>query len=687
MLTIILAWRVAHWFVQVDQPIPSCAAGSIVEVSTRLQTAKLIEKPRRRLILAVLVEQASARDNLVGRYLRLSWYTNEGWLQVGQCVRFLVKFRCPWGSANSGTFDYRQWLLSQEFSATGYIVKALDLDVVQAPEPTNISFPKGTIRALALGDRSCVTDQEWRLFRDTGTIHLMVVSGLHVGIFAGICGILISGLLLPVAGVFNFVARTQLVLSGAGLGVLSYAWMTGGNAPVMRAALTFLAVVLCLLSDRRQLPFKTLMLVVWCAVMAEPKQVLQQGFWLSYGAVAVLLFLFAYRLRPLTWLRAFLKCQIGLFVGLSPLLGYVVGGVPLLSMFANTLVVPLVSSITIPAAMVNVVADFVSMETLEIFSRYVVGVTMTMTKMLLSVFSPLKFGYFGWEQMLILFTCFLVLSLPLSARLRLMVLSCFLITTVKIPERIAPGEFLIRNLDVGQGSAAIIETRRHRLVVDAGPHFAGGFNAGESVVVPSLDFHGPSYLNAVVVSHRDNDHVGGLSALTERLPMAAYITDPATCIDGLSWNWDGVRFSLLRVEQRYGRNNASCTMLIEGRQAIAFLAGDIERAAQRKLYKRLPANVEFLLAPHHGSRTSSNHRFVNKLRPRWIVVSAGKDNRYGHPHPDVVARYHRAGSKIFSTAELGQITYRSWRSQLEGVRCGLDRVCLPLTGERTGEVD
>jgi competence protein ComEC len=362
-----------------------------------------------------------------------------------------------------------------------------------------------------------------------------------------------------------------------------------------------------------------------------------------------------------------------------PILGYVVGSVPLLGMFANTLVVPLVSLVTFPAAMLNVVVDSLSLETLEVLTRHIVGVTMPMTKMLLNGFSPSKFGYFDWLQTLLLFATLLVLSVPMPVRVRLVALSCLLITVIKIPKRIAPGEFLIRNLDVGQGSAAIIETRKHRLVVDVGPSFAGGFDAGESVVVPSVGFYGPNSLHAVVVSHRDNDHVGGLSALTKRFPKAAQINDPAVCINGLSWKWDGVRFTLLRVEQRYGRNNGTCTVLIEGRQSTAYLAGDIELAAEHKLFQYLPANVDFLLAPHHGSRTSSNERFVSKLLPRWVVVSSGKDNRYGHPHADVVARYKQVGSEVYSTAELGQITYRSWRPQIEGVRCGFGRVCLPLT--------
>jgi predicted membrane metal-binding protein len=180
--------RAIYWFVQIDQPLPSCASGNVVEVSVRVQNTKLIEKPRRRLILAVLVEQAPGCDGLVGRRMRLSWYTNEGWLPADTRTRLLVKLRCPWGSDNPGTFNYRQWLLSQEFVATGYVIKVLNGNATRLPGVGNNDFPTGTIKALALGDRNGITDQEWRLFRDTGTIHLMVVFGKHVGIFAGICG-------------------------------------------------------------------------------------------------------------------------------------------------------------------------------------------------------------------------------------------------------------------------------------------------------------------------------------------------------------------------------------------------------------------------------------------------------------------------------------------------------------------
>jgi competence protein ComEC len=239
------------------------------------------------------------------------------------------------------------------------------------------------------------------------------------------------------------------------------------------------------------------------------------------------------------------------------------------------------------------------------------------------------------------------------------------------PAAPAPGELWFSLLDVGQGLAAVLRTANHTLVYDTGARFSAHFDAGQAVVVPYLRARGVERVDMLIVSHGDNDHRGGAAAVLRAYPAARVFSSVAAlgvaadvrpCREGESWEWDGVRFTLLNPPHgRFSRhNNASCVLKVESAYGSVLLPGDIEARAEARLVAhygpRLAAAV--LVAPHHGSRSSSTEAFIAAVRPRYVLVPAGYRNRYRHPHPEVLARYREAGGRLYGTAASGALELR-----------------------------
>ncbi len=247
------------------------------------------------------------------------------------------------------------------------------------------------------------------------------------------------------------------------------------------------------------------------------------------------------------------------------------------------------------------------------------------------------------------------------------------------PPRPRPGELWLTVLDVGQGLAVVARTAEHTLLYDAGPAFGASADSGSRVIVPYLRSEGIAGLDALVVSHDDNDHAGGAGSVLEALPVGmlyaslppghAVLEAPAwrlPCVQGRRWKWDGVGFAFLHpagelaIERRVRANNRSCVLRIEAPGGRVLLTGDIERAAERELLQRAPQLLaaEALLVPHHGSASSSTADFVRQVAPRWAVFAVGYRNRFGHPREDVLARYRDAGSALLRTDTGGALQLR-----------------------------
>jgi competence protein ComEC len=231
------------------------------------------------------------------------------------------------------------------------------------------------------------------------------------------------------------------------------------------------------------------------------------------------------------------------------------------------------------------------------------------------------------------------------------------------------GELWLTTFDVGQGLAVMARTSTRTLLYDAGPTWAAEADSGSRVVLPAMRGAGLQKLDLMVLSHEDNDHIGGALSVLESLevdalasslaaghPLRGMVATPRRCAAGESWQWDGVRFEFLNPPPAEGtkRNDRSCVLRIATDRGAVLLTGDIERTGERALLSAVP-RADVVLVPHHGSRTSSTPEFVAAVAPRWAVIAAGYRNRFGHPHGDVLERYERAGARVARTDRDGAV--------------------------------
>jgi competence protein ComEC len=255
--------------------------------------------------------------------------------------------------------------------------------------------------------------------------------------------------------------------------------------------------------------------------------------------------------------------------------------------------------------------------------------------------------------------------------------------------RPAAGEFELLAADIGQGNAVLVRTATRSLLYDAGPRYSLESDAGHRVLVPLLRAYGER-LDLLMLSHRDIDHTGGAPAVLAMQPQAGVLSSieathplqalrPARrCEAGQRWSWDGVDFEVLHPfdtdYRSFTRPNAvSCVLRIGNGRAAAVLAGDIERLQEAALVARVPQalRADVLLAPHHGSKTSSSDAFLDAVRPRIALVQAGYRNRFGHPAPEVVARYAQRDVQLVENTRCGAAHWTSARP--EHVGCERER--------------
>jgi competence protein ComEC len=232
------------------------------------------------------------------------------------------------------------------------------------------------------------------------------------------------------------------------------------------------------------------------------------------------------------------------------------------------------------------------------------------------------------------------------------------------PRAPAQGGYELTVLDVGQGLAVVVRTEHHAMLYDAGPSFRSGGDAGRMAVVPYLRARGVRALDALVVSHDDSDHSGGVHSVLEAVPVALRLTgghgDIEHCVAGRRWRWDDVDFEMLHPQpgERWPDNDGSCVLRVSGAGGSTLLTGDIEANGERALIAsgvRLASDI--VVAPHHGSASSSTEALIANTHPRYVVFSVGYENRWGFPAVAVQARWRAAGAELHSTEHGGAIIF------------------------------
>lgn len=627
--------------------------------------------------------------SLEGKRLLLRW-ANDNPPSIGQSFSATVKLKAPWGSANPGAFNYERWLIASGYAGTGYVREVHDLDE-HAGSPTRNRWAQylrsslaevglvrpGVLQALVTGDGGYVSPQIWEVYRLSGTIHLLVISGLHLSILSVM---LFALLLFPLRLTGAYRRRDMPTLAAASMvcvGALWVGWFTGAGSPVMRVAVMLLGMLALKVDQRRSSIGYVLVLSVLITSFAMPLQVYRSGFWLSYGAVVVLLFFFLPRRPAASTLSGAVQAQIVLFLGLSPLTVMVIGESALIAMPGNYLAVPILTLVTIPCLFIGLglllIGESMSGATsfdlvqVAVLVLHVADFSIVLVETLLAAVletvpkRSASIGYVSLEAAVVVMVSGLILLLPLRAYARIGACSGLLALGLQTHPGVPVGEFCIRVVDVGQGSAALVDTAQHRLLVDTGPGFKTG-SLARSQILPLLRSTGKHDLDLVLLSHTDLDHAGGLDFFRDYFKPLPEL-GPDNCPHNDTWHWDGVRFTTLQAAGLTTDNDRSCTLLVQadvlkqGRNA--FFSGDISALAEETLLPSLPSRIGILLAPHHGSVSSSSMAFVRHLAPSMVIYSTGRDNRYGHPHPRVVLRYQWEGARQLNTASSGAIEWCS----------------------------
>jgi len=633
-----------------------------------------------------LAADAAARSSGVPPRVRVTWYDPEATPRPGESWRLPLRLRCRNGFANPGGFERELDLLRRGLGATAYVVGSEGPQRL-ADVPWAVPFERarawvgeridtaaaGTrssavLQGLSVGLRGSIDPALRQAFVDSGTAHLIAISGTHVTAFAVVV-LWLSRRSYGWIARPGMSARWPTLQAGVVFAVTAaYGVLAGASLPTVRTVV----MVACALGLRAARRHATASDVLgWSALLlalVDPLGITSAGFWLSFVAVAALLGLLETDGAGWDAARRFLRAQAAVAVVLAPVLVGAFGGVPLVGPLANAVAIPLFSFVLLPATLLGTALLPTAPAAAEAFWRLFAQQLDRCWPWLeraaglpAAVLRPPAAP--AWLLLATLLACILAVLLPgRPARwLAAVLLGATLWRPAPAP---GAGGFELVVLDVGQGLAAVVHTARRTLVFDTGPRWRDGGAAAAVTLVPYLRSAGIRVVDAVIVSHPDADHGGGLSALAESHALRWVIGDTGEgsasdepCAAGRRWSWDGVQFEILHPPpgNALRGNDASCAVRVTAVNGSALLLADPESPAERAMLRRSAFGADVVLVPHHGSRSSSTQEFVDAAGARWAFVSAGFGNRWDMPQPEVVQRWRESGATVLVTAEAGAL--------------------------------
>lgn len=606
---------------------------------------------------------------------------------VGELWRFTARLKRPHGYENPGGFDYEAYLFEHRIRALGYVRSAVrrggsaPLYVIARTRAflgarivalAGSSANAGVFTALVTGERGGIHPRQWDLFRATGTSHLMAISGLHVGMVSGMVFLVASWLWRRTALRATLWPAPRVGAVAAWLGALVYGALAGWSLPTQRALVMLSMVLGGILAARRYRPGTVLGAALLAVLVWDPLSVLAPGFWLSFAAVAAIYLLMYGRGRTSLATLNLVRMQWAIGLVLAPLSLAWFQQLSLSAPLANLLAVPLFALGVVPGTLLSVLIDRIGFPGLA--GQMLAAISWCLDRLWdgLTILAhiPLWTGGnpgIGATVAALIGVALVLAPWPLPGRW----MGGLCLLPMLFVHRPGPAlrEMDCTLLDVGQGLAAVVRTRHHVLVFDTGPRFGVNFDTGKAVVVPFLRAAGIDHVDRLVVSHGDNDHIGGAVSLRRLLPVGKVLSGvprrlhgAVSCHAGQAWWWDGVRFRMLSptAARPMSHNNHSCVLQVDSRYGSLLLPADIEARRERELVARVGRGLraQVLVAAHHGSNTSSTPVFLDVVRPQWVLVPAGYHNRYHHPHPAVLARLHKRGVRMAGSADSGAITVR-----------------------------
>ncbi|AGA33477.1 putative hydrolase of the metallo-beta-lactamase superfamily, clustered with KDO2-Lipid A biosynthesis genes [Thioalkalivibrio nitratireducens DSM 14787] len=674
-----------HGQAWLDRAVPWEMAGAEVTVSGQIHGLPDHSRERSRFVLRIDRVHAGPQEFRAQR-LRVTQFPAEPELRAGDRLSVTLRIRPPRGLHNPSGFDYGTWLYREGIhglasvrggvihegrahtalvSSTLHRARETVRDAMQAAYP-GARHP-GVMQALVIGERGAMEDDEWRLFLHTGTNHLMAISGLHVGLVAGFAVLIARVLWRRLAGLWRRVSMGLFTAVAAVVAASMYAGLAGFSIPTQRALIMLLMVTAAIVAGRDPLSWRVYAAALLVVIAIHPPNVLAPGFWFSFGAVAVILLLVQGRVgRP--GLSGWLGLQVLLALALLPLsLAWFQLGA-WIAPAANLIAVPVVGLLVLPTLLAGAGLALVSpalgspllwwadgclfllLQVLEWMLRVPGAVSQTGVRAFAAVLA-------GAGVVLLL--------LPRLRVLAPWILLAWLPLVLPPAPRLDEGVFRAELLDVGQGLAVIVQTRRHVVLYDAGPAWEGGFDSGESIVLPALRRLGVRRVDRILVSHEHRDHRGGVAAVVEAMPVGKVLSrrpdlheGEEACEAGLAWEWDGVQFQTLHPPAFWDDGNAaSCVLSVRGPGGRLLLTGDLEGLGESVLVRaeREALATDLLLVPHHGARGVLGRGLLEAAAPRAAWVSRGFDNRFEHPSPDVTERLRQGCVPLLDSAERGML--------------------------------
>ncbi|CUS49312.1 MAG: competence protein ComEC [Idiomarinaceae bacterium HL-53] len=612
--------------------------------------------------------------------------------QVGEIWRFQARFKPSAGTLNGFGFDYQKYLNRHRLRLVGALsegerlqrtphwhIGSLQNQVFSALEKFRpILKQEGILLALGLGERQWLSHDDWQILQRTGLAHIIAISGLHLAlVFSGFLWII------------ERVTRTKnwLTVLLAFAAAVFYAAIAGFSITTVRALVLIAVFCLLRLLGVRKPAHYAWLVAVLIIFWIDPLAWMDTGFWLSAGAVLAI-FTWYWRYRPrasghwydsvaLLW-----RFEFMLLLTLTPLSILYFGGIAWLAPLTNLLVVPLFSFLLLPLTLLSMLLSVIWLPGALLLWQ---GLDIVFTALMIGLagiaewhFSWLEVHHVGWA--LVCFTLLLILNIPASLtwRFSATLLACFAFMLVALnTPRVT---FAVHHLDVGQGAALVLQQGRRAVLIDTGPSFESGFNAGQQIIIPflqKLELQ-PDW---GIITHQHQDHRGGQAAIWEAFPHMQWLGNSQqeqSCYFGQQWLWEEVRIRVLAPlpGPRYGENNSSCVLLIEFREQRILLPGDSEDINELRLVGRYRSllNADVLSVSHHGSQRSSVPEFLNAVSPRIAVVSRGFANQFGMPNEEVKNRYQDRNIEFYDTGRQGRVSLfydteqpGDWRVELQRV--------------------
>ncbi|NBM94153.1 MULTISPECIES: DNA internalization-related competence protein ComEC/Rec2 [unclassified Proteus (in: enterobacteria)] len=609
-------------------------------------------------------------------YANVYWRNPPKNIAVGQHWKFKIQFRAVHSYLNEGGFDNQKYAVSMKETLTGKVMSAKFIrddislrtqfiETISAYWQTTKN--KGEIIALVLGDKRYIEPEKKDLYMKTGVAHLIVISGLHIGLAAFAGWGIARGIqfLFPIRWI-----NPQFPLVMAWLCGVFYAALSGWGIPATRAVIGLTVWVMLHWGSRLFLPWQWALWSAALILIVEPLSILSASFWLSFSAVFAIIFWYwmsplkaKYNHQKRWFILRLIHLQFGLLIILLPFQFYLFGGANFFSFIVNLWAVPIISFITVPLIMFGLLTSFSSF--LQPIIWHWVDLSINFAFWCAPLFLP-YWQYSGTVPFLLGFSGVgIIVMIKMSWwRHHFILLIAVGILLYCEFTTFSRYQWRMSMLDVGHGLAIILEKDRKAIIYDTGIRWKSGGSIAKSVIIPYLKYHRLNPV-ALIISHDHLDHTGGIKDLIKAYPhlsIRSSFDDPShlACLSNESWQWKGLQFDALWPPNKVlsPKNNQSCVINVSDGKHTILLTGDIEKEAEAQLVrvKKDQLKADVLQVPHHGSQTSSTLAFIQTVSPKFALVSAARYSLWRLPSDKVHLRYKKEAINWLTTSISGQIS-------------------------------